>query len=101
MLAFAVFPEIINQMPFLPGVFGFLFFASLVLAGLSSLISISETYIAAVSEKFNISRTKSVLFGGGLAAIISIAYATQGGLVLLDTVDHFINNYGVALAGPV
>ena len=99
MLAFAVFPEIINQMPFLPGVFGFLFFASLVLAGLSSLISISETYIAAVSEKFNISRTKSVLFGGGLAAITSIAYATQGGLVLPDTVDHFINNYGVALAG--
>ncbi|MFC0013695.1 MULTISPECIES: sodium-dependent transporter [Allobacillus] len=99
MLAFAVFPEIINQMPFLPGVFGFLFFASLVLAGLSSLISISETYIAAVSEKFNISRTKSVMFGGGLAALISIAYATQGGLVLLDTVDHFINNYGVALAG--
>ncbi|MBR7553561.1 sodium-dependent transporter [Allobacillus sp. GCM10007491] len=99
MLAFAVFPEIINQMPFLPGVFGFLFFASLVLAGLSSLISISETYIAGVSEKFNISRTKSVMFGGGLAALISIAYATQGGLVLLDTVDHFINNYGVALAG--
>ena len=101
MLAFAVFPEIINQMPFLPGLFGFLFFASLVLAGLSSLISISETYVAAVAEKFNITRTKSVLFGGGLAAVISIAYATQGGLVLLDTVDRFINNYGVAMAGLV
>lgn len=97
-LAFVVFPQIINQMP-LADLFGFLFFISLVLAGLSSMISISETYVASVSEKFNVSRTKSVILGGGLAAIISLAYATQGGLVLLDTVDHFINNYGVALSG--
>ncbi|MRG85168.1 sodium-dependent transporter [Salinibacillus xinjiangensis] len=99
MLAFSVFPEIVNQMPFMSDIFGFLFFASLTLAGLSSLISISETYVAGVSEKFNISRTKSVLLGGGLAAIISFLYATKGGLNYLDTVDYFINNYGVALAG--
>ncbi|SDM14126.1 sodium-dependent transporter [Sediminibacillus halophilus] len=97
-LAFMVFPEIISQMPG-AGFFGFLFFASLVLAGLSSLISISETYIAGIQEKFNVSRGKAVLFGGGLAAILSLAFATQNGLNLLDTVDHFINNYGVALAG--
>lgn len=97
-LAFVVFPQIINEMP-MAGLFGFLFFFSLVLAGLSSLISITETYVASASEKFNISRKTSVVLGGGLAALISIAYATQGGLVLLDTVDHFINNYGVALSG--
>ncbi|SDK07517.1 sodium-dependent transporter [Sediminibacillus albus] len=97
-LAFMVFPEIISQMP-APGFFGFLFFASLVLAGLSSLISISETYIAGLQEKFNISRGKAVTFGGGIAAILSLAFATKDGLNLLDTVDHFINNYGVALAG--
>ncbi|WP_026569570.1 MULTISPECIES: sodium-dependent transporter [Sediminibacillus] len=97
-LAFMVFPEIISQMPG-AGFFGFLFFASLVLAGLSSLISISETYIAGIQEKFNVSRGKAVLFGGGLAAILSLAFATKDGLNLLDTVDHFINNYGVALAG--
>ncbi|WP_138418538.1 sodium-dependent transporter [Aquibacillus sediminis] len=97
-LAFMVFPEIISQMP-MAGLFGFLFFASLVLAGLSSLISISETYIAAVQEKFSISRGKAVTLGGGLAALVSLAYANQGGLNLLDTVDYFINQYGVALAG--
>lgn len=63
-LAFMVFPQIINEMPVLSGLFGFLFFASLVLAGLSSLISISETYVAGLQEKFNISRGKAVLFGG-------------------------------------
>lgn len=97
-LAFMVFPEIISQMP-ASGFFGVLFFGSLVLAGLSSLVSISETYIAGVQEKFNISRGLAVTIGGGLAAIISLFYANQGGLNLLDTVDYFINNYGVALAG--
>lgn len=97
-LAFMVFPEIISQMPG-SSLFGFLFFASLVLAGITSMISISETYIAALQEKFSISRGKALLIGGGLAFIASLFYANQGGLNLLDTVDHFINNYGVALAG--
>jgi NSS family neurotransmitter:Na+ symporter len=100
-LAFVVFPMIINEFPALNGLFGFLFFGSLVLAGLSSLISIVETYIAGVSEKFNVSRTKSVLFGGGLAALISIMFSTQGGLYLLDVVDYFINNFGIAMAGLI
>lgn len=97
-LAFMVFPEIISQMP-ASGLFGFLFFGSLVLAGLSSMVSISETYIAAVQEKFNISRRLSVAIGGGSATVVSLFYANQGGLNLLDTVDYFINNYGVALVG--
>jgi NSS family neurotransmitter:Na+ symporter len=100
-LAFVVFPQIINQMPALSGLFGFLFFASLVLAGLSSLISISETYIAGLREKFNLSRTKAVAFGGGLSALISILYATEGGLNFLDVADHFVLGIGVAISGFV
>ncbi|MBB5173533.1 sodium-dependent transporter [Texcoconibacillus texcoconensis] len=100
-LAFVVFPEIINTFPGLNTTFGVLFFGSLVLAGLSSLISIVETYVAAAQEKFNISRKKAVAFGGGLSALVSLVYATQGGLFFLDTADYFINEFGVALAGLV
>lgn len=99
-LAFMVFPEIVSQMP-ASALFGFLFFISLVLAGLTSMVSINETYIAALQEKFNLSRRKSVLIGVSLASIVSVLYATQGGLVLLDTVDYFVNNYGVALVGLI
>ncbi|SEO71574.1 neurotransmitter:Na+ symporter, NSS family [Amphibacillus marinus] len=99
-LAFVVFPQIINQMP-APALFGVLFFSSLVLAGFSSMVSISETYIAALQEKFSLSRRASVAIGGGVAAIFSLFFANQGGIYLLDTVDYFINNYGVALVGLV
>jgi NSS family neurotransmitter:Na+ symporter len=98
-LAFVVFPQIINEFPALSGLFGFLFFASLVLAGITSLMSIIETYVAGLVDKFNISRNKAVIFGGGFAALVSLLYATQGGLSFLDAVDYFINQFGVALAG--
>ncbi|WP_217588655.1 sodium-dependent transporter [Lentibacillus saliphilus] len=100
-LAFIAFPEIINNFPAFNELFGFLFFACLVLAGLTSLMSIIETYIAGLSEKFNISRGKAVLFGGGTAAVISLLFATQGGLFFLDSADYFINQFGVALLGLV
>lgn len=100
-LAFVAFPEIINQFPAFNQLFGVLFFVSLVLAGLTSLMSITETYVSGLVDKFNISRSKAVLFGGGLAALISLIYATQGGLNFLDTVDYFINQFGVALLGLV
>ncbi len=98
-LAFVVFPSIINELPAFNGFFGFLFFASLFLAGITSLMSILETYIAGIQDKFKVKRATAVLLGGGLSALISILYATQGGLQFLDVVDAFINNYGVVLAG--
>lgn len=100
-LAFMVFPQVINEFPAFNQFFGFLFFASLVLAGLTSLISIVETFVAGIQDKFKISRTKAVVFGGGLSAVISLLFATQGGLNLLDVADYFINQFGVALAGLV
>ncbi len=100
-LAFVVFPQIINEFPALNGMFGFMFFLCLVLAGLSSLISITETYVAGFQEKFGISRNLSVAIGGGAAAIISILFATKAGLYLLDAADYFINQFGVAFIGLV
>ncbi|WP_404404599.1 sodium-dependent transporter [Jeotgalibacillus malaysiensis] len=100
-LAFVVFPQIINQLPGLNGIFGALFFLSLTLAGLTSLMSITETYVAGLTEKLGISRNKAVLFGGGLAALISILFATQGGLFFLDAADYYINQFGVAAIGLV
>jgi len=100
-LAFVVFPAIINEFPAFNEVFGVLFFLSLVLSGLTSLLSITETYVSGLADKFGISRAKAVLFGGGLAAILSFIFATRGGLYFLDAADYFINQFGVAALGLV
>src|SRR5699024_10541539 len=100
-LASMVFPAIINEFPTLGEIFVVLFILSLVLAGLTSLISIIETYVSVLQDKFNISRGKAVLFGGGVAGLISLIYATRGGLNFLDAVDYFINQFGVAALGLV
>src|SRR5690625_145599 len=100
-LAFMAFPEIINQFPAFNKLFVFLFFASLFLAGLTSLMSITETYVAGLMEKFNLSRQRSVILGGGAATLVSLVFATRGGLNFLDAADYFINQFGVAVLGLV
>lgn len=101
-LAFSVFPAIINQMPVLSNLFGVLFFLALALAGLTSLISISQTYISGLQEKFNLSHGKAVTFGGGLAALISLGvFASKGGLNFLDVVDHFVLSMGTSFTGLI
>jgi NSS family neurotransmitter:Na+ symporter len=98
-LAFMVFPQIISTLPALNALFGVLFFGTLFFAGVTSMVSILEAVIAAIREKFDLSRTTAVNYIVGLAAVISLLYVTQGGLFYLDTIDHFVNNYGLVVAG--
>lgn len=98
-LAFVVFPQIINEFPAFNGLLGSVFFLCLVLAGLTSLMSIIETYVAGIQDKFKVSRKKAVAIGGGISAVISILFATQGGLYFLDAADYFINQFGIVVAG--
>ncbi|MDA2803105.1 sodium-dependent transporter [Nocardiopsis suaedae] len=100
-LAFVAFPQIISQMP-AGDVFGVLFFVSLVVAGLSSLISIVQVVVGAVQDRFGVGRVPAVAVVGGATAVVSIALFPAGqGLILLDTIDHWINQYGIALASLV
>ncbi|GAA3743213.1 NSS family neurotransmitter:Na+ symporter [Spinactinospora alkalitolerans] len=100
-LAFVAFPQIISSMPG-AALFGVLFFGSLVLAGLSSLVSIVQVIVSAVQDRTGMGRLPAVLSVGGATAIASIVlFPTDQGLYLLDVADHFINQYGIALAGLV
>ncbi|QKG83714.1 sodium-dependent transporter [Kroppenstedtia pulmonis] len=98
-LAFVVLPNIINEFPGFNSLFGVLFFGTLVFAGITSAISLLETGIAALKDKLDVSRTAAVNWVCGGAALLSLLYATKGGIRYLDTVDHFINNYGLLIAG--
>ena len=99
-LAFFVFPKIISTMGASGDIVGFLFFGSLVVAGISSLISILEVPISAFQEKFDWSRKKAVTIICGVCAVISIsAFSTGSSLVLVDVIDHFANNIGIVAGG--
>lgn len=94
-LSFITFPTVISQMPG-GNIFGVLFFTSLVLAGLTSIISLLEVVTAAFQEKLGLSRIGAVMGVGGLSAVLSILlFSTTNGLNLLDVVDKYINEIGV------
>ncbi len=94
-LAFIAFPTLIGEMPG-GAIFGVLFFLSLVFAGLTSLVSLVQVPIAAISDKLNISNRTSTLIVGGLMAIVScLVLPTVTGLNVLDVVDAFANNLGI------
>jgi NSS family neurotransmitter:Na+ symporter len=100
-LAFIVFPQAINGLPNFNELFGALFFICLVFAGISSSMSIIETTVAALSDKFNMRRIVSLSIICGIGFLISLIFVTGSGLYILDIVDHFINNYAVAVAGLI
>ncbi|WP_152195618.1 sodium-dependent transporter [Georgenia subflava] len=94
-LSFITFPQIVSLMPGGP-IFGVLFFASLTLAGFTSLISIMQVISAAFQEKFGLSRVQVSVLIGGLCAIVSLAlFSTTSSLAMLDTVDKYTNEIGV------
>ncbi|MEC3891286.1 MULTISPECIES: sodium-dependent transporter [Nocardiopsis] len=101
-LAFVAFPQIISTLPFGGALFGLLFFVSLVIAGITSLISIVQVIISAVQDRTGLARVPTVLLVGGATAVASILlFPTHEGLYILDSFDHFINQYGIAMAGLV
>ena len=100
-LAFVAFPTIINEAP-AGALIGVLFFGSLVIAGLTSLVSVIEVVISAVRDKFELSRVGASMLVGVPAAVISLVlFSTTSGVLVLDIVDHFVNQFGILLVAIV
>lgn len=97
-LAFIAFPKIVSTMGEAGNIIGVLFFASLFIAGLTSMASILQVPISACQDKFGWSKNKSVSLIGGGSAIVSIAmFSTTNAITLVDIIDHFANNVGIVV----
>ncbi len=99
-LAFVTIPKAINSLPG-PALFGTLFFLALIFAGLSSMVSICEVSVASLMDKFDISRKKAVTIYCLVGLVAGAIFASHSGLLVLDIVDRFINNFGVLAGGLV
>ena len=98
-LAFVAYPQAISLMPNFAEIFGVIFFGSLVIAGLSSAISLVEAFSSAIIDKYNYQRKNVVTFTCAAGFMGSLVFATQGGLFWLDIVDRFITHYGLVIIG--
>jgi len=99
-LSFITFPTVIAQMPG-GQIFGALFFGSLVVAGLTSLISVLQAVSSALQDKFGWHPRGSAVAVGIVSAVLSvIGFGSTTGLFLLDVVDQWSNQLGI-VAGAV
>ena len=100
-LAFVAYPKAISLIGGAGPLFGMLFFLSLTVAGVSSAISIVEAFVSGAEDKFGINRKMLATVLCFLGFVGGIIFTTDGGLFWLDIVDHFINNYGLVMAGLI
>ena len=95
-LAFIAFPKLISSLGTGADFFGILFFSSLFVAGITSMVSILEVPIAALQDKLKWRRRKAVTVVGGATGAISIfLFSITSAIKLVDIIDHFINNLGI------
>jgi NSS family neurotransmitter:Na+ symporter len=97
-LAFVAYPKAVSLIPG-GNLFGAIFFLCLVVAGLSSSISIIEAFTSAMVDKFGVGRKPFITSVSILGFMGSIIFTTQAGLLWLDIVDHFLTHYGLVMVG--
>lgn len=99
-LAFIAFPKLISSLGASGDWFGFMFFTSLSIAGITSLVSVMQVPISALQDKIGCSRRFSVsVIGGGTAVLSTLLFSTSNAITLVDIIDHFINNLGIVGGG--
>lgn len=110
-MMFFIVPQGIAQLGAATQLVGCVFFTLLLLAGLTSSVSLVEAAVSALLDKFNWNRRRvaigvvtfgmlgSVLFA--LPKVVDAGLASNGtfGLTVLDLVDHYAFSYGLLLVG--
>lgn len=100
-LAFMTFPTAISSLPAFNGLIGVCFFGALLTAGVTSMVSILQAVVSSFHDKFDMDHKKAVTIVLVPTFILSILFITGAGLNILDIVDAFINNIGVATGGVI
>jgi len=100
-LAFVAFPTALSQLPAVQ-FFSVLFFTALVLLGVNSAFSITESVLASVYDKTSWSRQSILISMSVVGFSVGIIFSTQGGLNWLYTIDDFVNgSWGILLVGLI
>lgn len=94
-LAFWVYPEAINLLPFGVVAFSLIFYIMLFTLGIDSAFSLIEGVVAGLDKRGGWNKKKIMRITCLVGFIISFLYATKSGLYWLDIVDRYINNFAI------
>jgi NSS family neurotransmitter:Na+ symporter len=102
-LVFVVYPMALAKMPMglaAVGVVSFLFFLCLITLGIDSAFSLVEGIVTGFRDRFpHLSRERMTAIVCVLGCCGSLFFCTRSGLMWLDIVDNWMNNYGLPLVG--
>lgn len=102
--AFVAIPMAIKLIPggeIVQIIFGLAFFFCLIIAGISSSISMVECFVSGQIEKHQTSRSSMAKKTCLTCFGVSLLYVTGGGVHILDIVDHFLGNYSICFIGLI
>ena len=94
-LVFIAYPTVLNVLGQYAYIIGPLFFLTVYLAGLTSILSTIEPLSFSIQNKFTWSRKKTMTVLCIIGAVLSMIYATAYGGTLLGYVDAFINQIAI------
>jgi NSS family neurotransmitter:Na+ symporter len=96
-LVFIVYPTVFNVLGQWAYVLGPLFFLTVYLAGLTSILSTIEPLSFSIQNKFGLTRSRTMTILIIVGAVVSMIYATAYGGSILGFVDTFINQIAILL----
>ena len=91
-LIFVAYPQVFNILGTVGLILGPLFFFSVYIAGITSMLSSFEVLSISIQNKFALSRRKATLILCVVGALASMVYATSAGGYILGIADIFVNN---------
>lgn len=96
-LVFVVFPEVFNVLGQWAFFLGPVFFFTIYLAGLTSILSMIEPISFSIQNKFGLSRKRTMTILIVVGAAFSMIFATSFSEMLIQYTDTFINQIAVLL----
>ena len=91
-LIFVAYPQVFNILGTLGLIMGPVFFFTVYIAGITSMLSTLEVLSISIQNKFNLTRRKATLILCLIGAAASMIYATSAGGYILGIADIFVNN---------
>ena len=97
-MIFVAYPQVFNVLGIIGLIVGPLFFFTVYIAGITSMLSSFEVLSISFQNKFAMTRAKASLILCLIGAIASMVYATSAGSYILSIADMFVNNIVVILS---